>query len=401
MGWPETVLDAAAAMAAGMAALGCIYALVIARLVTRFGRRPIAAPLAEPPGISVLKPLCGLEPGLEAALATFCDQDYAGPVQIVFGVQSTADPAIAVVERLSARFSHAAIDLVVDAALHGANRKVSNLVNMAARAVHPVIMVSDSDIVAPRDCLARTVAELGQPGVAAVTSLYHGTAVGEGLWPRLEALGIDARFLPDIIAGISFGMAKPCFGSAIAMRAETLAAIGGFERVADELADDFKLGTALRERGAVAVPAGRRSAISPATPRVAELWHHDLRWQRTVRSLHPVGYLGSVVTHPVPFALAALALGGSARPRRGGGGAGQPRAALSHGGRHLPAHPAGIGAAGVARSSVFCRIRMEFHRQRRILARQSLPRRTGRPAPRRAAVIRPAARVVIPLRRLV
>jgi ceramide glucosyltransferase len=309
MGWPETALDAAAAMTAGMAALGCIYALVIARLVARFGRRPIAAPLGEPPGISVLKPLCGLEPGLEAALATFCDQDYSGPVQIVFGVQRAADPAIAVVERLSARFPAAAIDLVVDATLHGANRKVSNLVNMAARAVHPIIMVSDSDIVAPRDCLARMVAELGQPGVAAVTSLYHGTAVGEGLWPRLEALGIDARFLPDIIAGISFGMAKPCFGSAIAMRAETLAAIGGFERVADELADDFKLGTALRERGTVAVPASTVGHLS-SDASLSELWHHDLRWQRTVRSLHPAGYLGSVVTHPVPFALAALALSG-------------------------------------------------------------------------------------------
>jgi ceramide glucosyltransferase len=309
MFWPETALDAAAALAAGMAALGCIYALVIARLVARFGRRPLAPPLAESPGISVLKPLCGLEPGLEDALATFCVQDYQGPVQLVFGVQRADDAAIAVVERLSARFPNVAIDLVVDATLHGSNRKVSNLINMAARVRHPVLMVSDSDILAPRDCLARMVAELAQPGVAGVTCLYHGTPVGEGLWPRLEALGIDARFLPDVIAGISFGMARPCFGSAIAMRAETLAAIGGFQRVAGELADDFRLGAALRERGTVAVLPSTVGHLS-SDASLAELWRHDLRWQRTVRSLHPVGYLGSVVTHPVPFAFVALAVSG-------------------------------------------------------------------------------------------
>jgi ceramide glucosyltransferase len=307
--WPETALDAAILVTAGMAALGAIYALVIAGQVVRFGRRPLPPPLAEQPAISVLKPLCGLEPGLEAALATVCTQDYAGPVQIVFGVQRADDPAIAVVERLQARFPGIKIDLVIDATLHGSNRKVSNLINMAARAVHPVLVVSDSDIVAPRDFLARTVAELHQPGVAAVTSLYHGAPVGEGLWPRLAALGIDARFLPDVIAGISFGMAKPCFGSAIAMRAETLAAIGGFERVVGELADDFKLGAALRERGTVAVPASTVGHLSSHAS-LPELWRHDLRWQRTVRSLHPVGYLGSVVTHPLPFALAALALSG-------------------------------------------------------------------------------------------
>lgn len=309
MSWPETALDAAAVMLAAMAVLGCIYALVIAWQVARFGRRPRAPALAEQPGISVLKPLCGLEPGLEEALATFCTQDYHGPVQIIFGAQSADDPAIAAVQRLRARFPSLAIDLVVDDTLHGANRKVSNLINMAARAHHPVILASDSDIVAPRDQFGRMMADLAQPGVAAVTSLYHGVPVGGGLWPRLEALGIDARFLPDVIAGVSFGMAKPCFGSVIAMRAETLSAIGGFERVADELADDFKLGEALRAAGAVRVPPATVGHLSGSTS-LAELWWHELRWLRTVRSLHPVGYLGSVVTHPVPFALMALALDG-------------------------------------------------------------------------------------------
>ena len=313
MGWGEIVLEGVAATLTAVAALGCGYALVIAVLVARFGRRPRVAEVAELPGVSVLKPLCGLDPGLEEALATFCAQDYAGPVQLVFGVQRADDPARAVVARLRARFPQLAIDVVVDATVHGTNRKVSNLINMAGRAVHPVIVVSDSDIVAPRDFLARTVAELAQPGVAAVTSLYHGVAVGAGLWPRLAALAVDARFLPDVVAGLSFGMAEPCFGSSIAMRAETLAAIGGFQRVADDLADDFMLGAALREIGWVAVPPTTVGHLASERS-LATLWRHELRWLRTVRTLNPAGFAGSAVTHPLPFALAALALGGFSEP---------------------------------------------------------------------------------------
>src|SRR5262245_19061230 len=40
-----------------------------------------------------------------------------------------------------------------------------------------------------------------------------------------------------------------------------------------------------------------------------ELWRHELRWARTIRSIDPVGYAGSIVAHPSPWALIAVLLG--------------------------------------------------------------------------------------------
>ena len=100
-----------------MALAGCVYALLAAALVGRFAARrsPLLAADAPRPGVTILKPLCGLEPDLFENLESFCRQDYAGAVQVVFGVQNAADPAIAVVERLRAAHPALRLDLVVDA----------------------------------------------------------------------------------------------------------------------------------------------------------------------------------------------------------------------------------------------------------------------------------------------
>src|SRR5580692_10001274 len=76
-----------------------------------------------PPPVSVLKPLCGAEPGLYAHLRSFCEQDYP-EFEIVYGVREAEDPACAVVERLIAEFPAVAMTLVIAPELHGSNRKV-------------------------------------------------------------------------------------------------------------------------------------------------------------------------------------------------------------------------------------------------------------------------------------
>src|ERR1700741_694462 len=121
------------------------------------------------PGVTILKPLCGVEPDLEANLASFCVQAYPGPVQIVLGVSTAADPAAAVARRLITRFPDVDIELVVGAHSHGANRKISNLINMASRTRHDVIVLSDSDIKVDRAYLRHVVAALDAPGVGLVT----------------------------------------------------------------------------------------------------------------------------------------------------------------------------------------------------------------------------------------
>ena len=156
-----------------LAAAGSFYAVVAALLLGRFAARPLPQ-AGRFPSVTVLKPLHGAEPGLYENLLSFCRQDYPGPVQIVFGVRDVRDPAVPVVRRLMADLPQADLELVVDATEHGANGKISNLVNIARVARHEVLVISDSDIGIDRDYLRHTLAELARPGVGLVTCLYRG-----------------------------------------------------------------------------------------------------------------------------------------------------------------------------------------------------------------------------------
>jgi ceramide glucosyltransferase len=292
-----------------LAIVGSAYLAFAARLLRQLGR---ATPprLASARGVTILKPLCGAEPDLEANLASFCVQAYPGPIQIVLGIGDVADPAVAIVRRLIARFPGADIGLVVGSHTQGANRKIANLINMEPHCRHDVIVLSDSDIKVAPEYLRHVVAALDQPGVGLVTCLYRGTSDG-GLLSRLAAMAIDHHFLPNVLAGMRLGLATPCFGSTIALRRETLDRIGGLGRFANHLADDYAVGKAVRGLGlGVAVPPMIVDHVC-SEQAWSGLVHHEVRWARTIRLIDPAGHAGSIVTHPLPFALAAAALSGS------------------------------------------------------------------------------------------
>jgi ceramide glucosyltransferase len=186
---------------------------------------------------------------------------------------------------------------------------VANLIRMSDAIRHEVVVIADSDIRVVPHYLAKTVATLEQPGVGLVTCLYRG-APESSLWARLAGMAIDYHFLPDVLVGLRLGIARPCFGSTMALRRDTLAAIGGFAAFADHLADDYAMGEAVRH-------AGMRVAVAPVvvahacTERGArDLWHHELRWARTIRTLSPLGFAGSLVTHSLPLAVIGAALSG-------------------------------------------------------------------------------------------
>jgi ceramide glucosyltransferase len=288
--------------------LGCVWLAIALICMVRFARRPMSG-CSEQPSVSILKPLHGDERKLFERLASFCGQAYDGAVQVIFGLQDPADPAAQVARRIKTKFPGQPITLAIEARQHGANRKVSNLTNMVASARHQVILISDSDIEVGPAHLAKVVGELQRPGVGAVTCLYHG--VGDtGIWARLGALAINTHFLPNVVAALSFGLARPCFGSTIAIRRETLDRIGGLRAFADDLADDYALGEAVRNAGleVAILPFSIAHACNEASLR--DLFLRELRWARTIKAIAPLGYMGSVISHPLPLALLA-AVGGS------------------------------------------------------------------------------------------
>ncbi|MFL4968067.1 MAG: bacteriohopanetetrol glucosamine biosynthesis glycosyltransferase HpnI [Xanthobacteraceae bacterium] len=305
--WQTMIQDALWLVFFAGAMLGCLFMTVAVMLVSSFARSWQAAGGPEP-AVTVLVPLHGNEPGLFDNLAAFCDQDYSGEVQIIFGVADPHDPAIRVVRCLQLAFPGRQIELLVNAHAAGSNPKVSNLIGMSSRIQHETIVIVDSDIRVGSHHLRRVVSALERFG-GAVTCPYFGISTGS-VWSRLARLGIDSHFLPGIMVGVRFKLARPCLGSTIALSRNSFAAIGGFEAVANCLADDHALGEALRKRGETVsmLPLAVGHICSEDSWR--ELWLHEVRWALTIRNIDPVGYAGWGLSHAFPLALAALCLGG-------------------------------------------------------------------------------------------
>ncbi|WP_027802667.1 bacteriohopanetetrol glucosamine biosynthesis glycosyltransferase HpnI [Paraburkholderia dilworthii] len=295
---------------AACAVLGIGYTIAASVLIGRFFARAAAEPGSFPP-VTVVKPLHGSESALLHNLSSFCEQRYPGPVQFVFGVHDPADLALQAVHELQRLHPQADITVIADTGLYGPNRKISNIINMLPHARHEVLVFADSDVGVGPDYLRHLVGELEKPGVGLVTCVYRGEP-DPGFWPRLSAAATHYQFLPGVVTGLALGLARPCFGQTIALRRTTLEKIGGFMPFVRHLAEDHAIGEAVRAIGEkVAIPP---FAVSHACVEVsaAQLVSHELRWSRTIRSVDPLGHLGSALMHPFAFALLDVAFSGGA-----------------------------------------------------------------------------------------
>jgi ceramide glucosyltransferase len=288
-----------------------IYVAVSTVLALRFARRPVVTSSGEPdaePAVSMLKPLYGEEPGLHENLLSFADQNY--PVcQLVLGVRDRTDGALPAAHALLRDRPDRDIRLVVDSRVRGSNLKVANLENMLPMATHDVIVMADSDMRVTPEYLHAIIAQLENPATGIVTCPYKAAPTG-GLWSRLAALQINFTFLPGALTGDALAIGGGCFGATIALRRDVLERIGGFARLRNELADDHRMGAAVRrlDLKTVLSPYIVENRVSERS--LASLWQHELRWARTSRAMAPVGYAGSVVTHVVMLSVLAAAVSG-------------------------------------------------------------------------------------------
>jgi ceramide glucosyltransferase len=298
----------------GLTAAAAGYACVALCAVLKSARTPSSPPDLERAGhphpVSVLKPLHGAEPRLYENLRSFCLQAHPD-YQLIFGVHDPDDPAVAVVQQLRTAFPQLAMALVVDPRVHGSNLKVGNLMNMLPHANGDWLVLADSDISVPADYLVRVTAPLADPDVGIVTCLYHGVAQ-HGLWSWLGCLFIDDWFAPSVRLAHAFGSTRFAFGSTIALRRDTLQAIGGFEALRDTLADDFWLGEMTRQRRLRTVLSDMVVGTDVSETRLSTLWTHELRWLRTIRAIAPLGFAMTFVCFTSPMLLLGLTLAPSA-----------------------------------------------------------------------------------------
>jgi ceramide glucosyltransferase len=301
-----------------------LAAILAARVFIAARRRPLPA---FAPGVSILKSLKGLDPAMLHAFRSHCRQSYTGDYELLFGVSSLDDPAVAAVEALQREFPNIPIQLIHCPASLGTNGKVSTLIQLASHASQAYLLINDSDITVSPRYLERVMAhfapktqseqELGAPGpshlgtgkkktvppVGLVTALYRGRAHGT-LPSRLESLGIATDFQAGVLlskmieGGLHYGL-----GSTLAVSREALDKIGGLAPLVDHLADDYELGARIDRAGyRVALSA---EVVETGTPPYK--WRgfidHQLRWARTVRDARPGGYFGLIFTHGMAWAL--------------------------------------------------------------------------------------------------
>jgi ceramide glucosyltransferase len=293
----------------GLAAMvGMIYQLAAAWAVRRFMAMPFAPPATRPP-LSVLKPLCGAEPALEAHLTSLMRQGYP-ELQVICGVDREDDPAVAVVRRVMAQFPYADLSLVIDGSRHGSNLKIGNLLNMLPAVKHDLLVIADSDVAAHDGYLDQAVAPFADPSTGLVTFLYLGRPM-PNLASRLGAAGINHGFLPSVLVALLLGRRDGCFGATIALRKSVLEQVGGLHQVQDMLADDWAVGAMIRKTGRKLVVAARPVDMTVIERDLGHLFDHEVRWGRTIAAIDRTSYIASIVTQPVVLALLGTLVGGS------------------------------------------------------------------------------------------
>jgi ceramide glucosyltransferase len=292
-----------------LSTLGLLALLVQHASLRRHLRGGAPAPVApggELPGISILKPLCGVDDGLEENLASFADLVYPR-YEVLLGVKSARDPAFAAARAAVRRWPER-MRLVLQRDEPGRNPKVNQLVGLARAAQHALLVVSDSNVRVAPDYLAGVAAALRDPSVGLVTHPVCG-AGERGIGAAFENLHLAGAVAPAIVACHRLVRREIVVGKSMALWRADLARLGGFEAVKDVLAEDQVLANWVRRRLGKRIVVATTPVVNVNQHRtVRDFWGRYARWSVLQRKL--VGgpaYAAQLMLDPVLLALAGLA----------------------------------------------------------------------------------------------
>jgi ceramide glucosyltransferase len=260
------------------------------------------------PGMTILKPLKGCNAETKRCLRSWFAQDYPGPLQILCGVADPEDPVCLVLRELVAEFPKVDARLIVCWQSLGANGKVSTLRQLEPHIAHPLLMVSDADVEAPPDFAASVAPLLAEPDAGLVNCFYR-LANPSTMAMRWEAVAINADFWTQVLQARSLAPVDFALGAVMSLSGSMLRKVGGFEHLADYLADDFELGRSVARAGGRIEFSTLVVDCREAPSGWLEVWKHQLRWARTIRACRPLPYflsaLGNATLWPLLWALTA------------------------------------------------------------------------------------------------
>lgn len=290
---------------AGLVAGSLVYCLLVILAARRYLRvRPPA--LRDQPPLSVLKPLAGLDDGLESNLRTFFEQTYP-QFELIFAVRLASDPAVAVVRKLQAEYPQIASRLLYVGEPPYPNAKVWSLHHMTEAAKHELLIMSDSDIRVTPDFLHVVASEFQDSRLGVSTCPYRAVP-GSSLWSTLEAVGMNTEFLSGVLVARMLEGMKFALGPTATARKQVLQDIGGWDKLKDYLAEDFVLGNFAAEKGWRVLLSSYVIEHHIGSQSFATNARHRLRWFRSTRRSRPAGYVGQVFTNPLPLALLLWAI---------------------------------------------------------------------------------------------
>jgi ceramide glucosyltransferase len=288
-----------------MCVAAVVYYCYAMYAAVKFFSQPVNFNTGFQPPISILKPICGVDSTTYENLASFCQQDYPD-YQIIFGVQDLHDSGLKVVKQIIRDFPLVDIQFVITDRPLGANLKVGNLANTLVKAKSNILLLADCDVQVQPNYLQQVVQPLSNPNVGVVTCLYRSLA--QGWVAALEALSTTTEFHPGVLVSNQLEGAQFAMGQTIVIRRSVLEEIGGFEGIADYLADDFQLGYRAAKAGYNVVLSHHIiEHVLPACTLIDSL-QRQIRWMLVIRVSRPWGYAGLIFTYGTVSSLLFLLL---------------------------------------------------------------------------------------------
>ncbi|KAI9312847.1 glycosyl transferase family 21-domain-containing protein [Dichotomocladium elegans] len=201
----------------------------------------------EPPGVSILRPLKGVDLELADNLRSSLDQHYP-KFETIFSVADDHDPAIPIVEKLMKEYPNADCRLIVGDRLAGINPKVNNMVRSYESAKYDILWILDSNIHVGPDTLSRSVDALCEPGIGLVHHLPVAMAPASYA-AQVEHLFLNTNHAKMYLAINQVGVASCVMGKSNLYRRSDLDRSGGLQAFAKYMAEDNIVGEALWHQG--------------------------------------------------------------------------------------------------------------------------------------------------------
>jgi len=286
------------------------YYLLATFAALRFYRRPVPPPANFTPPISILKPVRGLDREAYENFASFARQDYP-EFEILFNVSDDRDPAIPVIQEVIRDFPSVPIRLLTGCEQLGASQKMNKLVRLAENARHDLLVICDSDIRVDPGYLRAVSSPFQDSSVGLVTCLYRGLTPSS-LAADLEAIGISSDFDAGVLSAWQLGDIEFALGATMVTTKARLSGIGGFAALVNFFCDDYELGNRIARSGyRVELSPYPVSTVFPVQT-LGQSFRHQLRWNLTLRSSRPLGHVGLIVTHGLPWTILAALIAPSA-----------------------------------------------------------------------------------------